>query len=356
MNKFAFILHPIRISDITRRFPIFKALPASLTQGIFKQVPPFKTAHITGIKSITGQEAEGWFIVVPWSPEMLLNTRWPIVLDKILKAGHIAEELGVDIMGLGAFLKVVGDKGVSVAKGLSVPVTTGNSYTTASAVQGALLGAERLGIDPKNAHATVVGATGAIGAACARVLCPKVGHLTLCARSMGPLEALQQELRLLNGAEVGIVTDSHEAIKQAEIVITVTSATDTLIEPEDIRPGAVVCDVARPRNVSQAVYERRRDVLVIDGGVIKVPGENVDFGMNFGFPPKHAEACMAETIALCLEGRFESFTIGGDISAQKVSEIDQIATKHGFEISGFRRFERAIPDEEVEAIRKAAGR
>src|SRR5207244_11874140 len=65
-------------------------------------------------------------------------------------------------------------------------------------------------------------------------------------------------------------------------------------EPEDLRPGAVVCDVARPRNVSRLVYERRDDVLVIDGGVIEIPGE-VDFGFDFGFPPRTTEACVAET-------------------------------------------------------------
>jgi predicted amino acid dehydrogenase len=140
------------------------------------------------------------------------------------------------------------------------------------------------------------------------------------------------------------------------MVIAVSSATDVLIEPEDLRPGAVVCDVARPRNVSAAVYEKRNDVLVIDGGVIRVPGENVDFGFNFGFPPKHAEACIAETIILALERRFECFTLGADIRLDQVEEITRLAHKHGFEVAGFRRFERAIPDEEVERIRRNAGR
>ncbi len=52
MNKFAFILHPIRISDITRRFPLFKAMPTTLTERFFKQLPPFKVSHVTGVKSV----------------------------------------------------------------------------------------------------------------------------------------------------------------------------------------------------------------------------------------------------------------------------------------------------------------
>ena len=52
-------------------------------------------------------------------------------------------------------------------------------------------------------------------------------------------------------------------------MIAVTSAVDFLIEPEDLKAGAIVCDVARPRNVSREVASKRKDVLVIEGGVTR---------------------------------------------------------------------------------------
>lgn len=63
---------------------------------------------------------------------------------------------------------------------------------------------------------------------------------------------------------------------------------------------------------------------------------------------------MAETMALALEGRLENFTLGPSVDPTKVSEIAAIADRQGFKMSGFRRFERAIPDDEVEQIRKRA--
>jgi len=128
------------------------------------------------------------------------------------------------------------------------------------------------------------------------------------------------------------------------------------VAPEDLRPGAVVCDVSRPRNLSRVVTERRPDVLVIDGGVIEVPGERADLGFDFGFPPRMVEACMAETMALALEGRMENFTLGPTVEPEKVGEIQAIADRNGFKMSGFRRFERAISDAEVDAIRDRAAR
>jgi hypothetical protein len=63
---------------------------------------------------------------------------------------------------------------------------------------------------------------------------------------------------------------------------------------------------------------------------------------------------MAETIALALEGRFEDYTVGKDITLERVQEITAIAEKHGFRMSGFRSFEREVTEEQIEAVRRNA--
>ena len=97
----------------------------------------------------------------------------------------------------------------------------------------------------------------------------------------------------------------------------------------------------------------RNDILVIDGGMVDVPG-SVDFHFNFGFPPGKAYACMAETITLALEGRFEDYTLGKEITRQRVDEIAALATKHGFRLSGFRSFEQAVTEQQIETVRHNA--
>jgi len=92
---------------------------------------------------------------------------------------------------------------------------------------------------------------------------------------------------------------------------------------------------------------------VIDGGMVDVPG-TVDFHFDFGFPPGKAYACMAETMALALEGRFEDYTLGKEISLERVQEITRIAEKHGFRLSGFRAFERTVTEAEIEKIKQKA--
>jgi len=353
VGRFGVIIHPQRITDFTKKFPFTRLLPGTLVERLFAAVPPFEASHITGIVSATGARAEGWFIGLPWTPRVLLAMPPDVTVRRLVQGGRIAERLGAGIVGLAAFTKVVGDRGVSMARELPIGVTTGNSLTAATAIEGAVLAASRMGLAIGDSRVAVIGATGSIGAACSQLLARQAGELVLVARTRARLERLAERLRVAPAGPVVVTSDVRAAVGSADIVLTVSSAVDVLIEPEDLRPGAVVCDVARPRNVSRLVYERRRDVLVIDGGVIDVPGP-VDFGLDFGFPPGSCEACMAETILLALEHRYEDYTLGADVDLAKVEEIHGLMRTHGFRLSGLRRFERRISDDEVEEIRRAA--
>jgi len=204
----------------------------------------------------------------------------------------------------------------------------------------------------QSATAAVVGATGTIGQVCADMLADDVERLYLIGRKEDKLEELRDRLQVHARAEL-IVSTKMDVLSDAQLILTVTSAVHDVIRPEHLQPGSVVCDVARPRDVSAMVARVRDDILVIDGGMVDVPGP-VDFHFNFGFPPGKAYACMAETIALALEGRFEDYTLGKHITRKRVDEVGAIAMKHGFRLSGFRSFEREVTPQQIETVRRNA--
>ncbi|MDN5348583.1 MAG: hypothetical protein PWP65_2148 [Clostridia bacterium] len=352
MHKFAFIIHPLDIGDVGRKFPIANRLPGWLVESSLPWLPPLKTSYITGVRSPYA-ETEGWFIACPLTSRQMVSLPEKFVLNRIIKAGRLAEKLGAEILGLGAMTSVVGDAGVTIAKNLSIPVTTGNSYTVATAIEGARKAAELMEINLTEAEVVVLGATGSIGSVCARILARDCRYLTLVGRKEEKLRNLADQILREAGLAVRISRQPKEILPQADLVIAVTSAVDTVIGPEDLKPGAVVCDVARPRDVSRQVAEVRDDVLVIEGGVVKVPGE-VNFNFNFGFPPGLSYACMAETMILALEGRLENFTLGRDLTVEQVEEISLLAQKHGFHLAGFRSFERPLTEEQILAIKERA--
>jgi predicted amino acid dehydrogenase len=273
------------------------------------------------------------------------------VYRKIVACGHMAEELGARLLGLGAYTSVVGDAGETIAQRLDIPVTNGDAYTVYMALEAVREAARRMGIHMNSASAAVVGATGVIGSVCAEILAREVSELTLIGRRPDALEVVREKCE----GHMARVKTSLEmsSIYEADLILTVTSATNAVIQPEHLKPGAVICDVARPRDVSNKVAQVRDDVLVIEGGMVEVPGP-VDFGFNFGFPPGKSYACMAETMALALEGRYEDYSVGKHIQLTQVYEIGEIAARHGFKLSGFRSFERAVTDEHIDYVRQRA--
>lgn len=356
-HTFAFIIHPITIrKDVNRKFPpLGTILPESVIHWASKYFPPLYISEITGIQSAaTGVTAHGWFLAVPFTPQTMMRLPVAKVYDKIVAAGHKAEALGAQTLGLGAFTSVVGDAGVTIAQRLDIGVTTGDSYTVAIAIEALLEAARLMEIDIAQCTTAVVGATGAIGKACAQLLAEQVGRLVLVGRRTDTTDEIR-ELCAGKHAQV-IATTDIQAIYAADLVLTVTSAVDAVIEPQHLKPGAVVLDVARPRDVSVRVAHERHDVLVIEGGMVEVPGADLDFHFNFGFPPRRAFACMAETMVLALEGITHDYTVGRELEPTRIREISVMAQKHGFRLAGLRSFEFAVTDETIAHVRERAHR
>ncbi|GAB4575331.1 MAG: polysaccharide biosynthesis protein [Anaerolineae bacterium] len=357
-DTFAFIIHPIDPKkDVSRKWPwLGKVLTRRQVDFFSLFFPPVYISEITGIRSqSTGREIKGWFVACPFTPQRMMTLPERTVYNKIIASGRMAERLGARMLGLGAYTSVVGDAGITIARALDVPVTTGDAYTIDMAVQAVREAARRMDIRMADAKAAVVGATGAIGSVCAELLAEEVAHLTLVGRRPDALEAVRE--RCEEGARATLATSTAiDSIYDADLVLTVTSALHAVIEPRHLKPGAVVCDVARPRDVSKQVAAERDDVLVIEGGMVEVPGD-VDFHFDFGFPPRMAYACMAETMALALEGRYEDYSLGKQISRAQVREISDIAARHGFRLGYFRSFERGpVTEAHIAHVREQAHR
>jgi predicted amino acid dehydrogenase len=347
LTPFAFIIHPITPKDAARKYPIARMFPDGVIEAILAKKKPMVVSEVDGIVSKTGATTHGWFVACPLTPR-LMTDKLPLeaVYERISQAVEIAHQAGAKIVGLGAFTSVVGDGGVTVAERAQIAVTTGNSYTVATAIEGTVEACRRIGVEPSNAKLAVVGATGSIGKTCAIMLADRFESTILIGRDLERTQAI---------ADLLPRTTAHtdiDCIRDADAIISVTSNDSSVIEPEHLKPGCVVCDVARPRDVSVRVAKKRSDVLVIEGGVVAIPGD-VNFHLNFGFPPKTAYACMSETILLALENRVENYTLGKNVSVEQVKETLGFADKHGFKLAGFRSFEKAVTDEMIEQVRIA---
>ena len=359
--KFCFVVHPLSLEDVARYEPGAAGKGGPIIRKILEWMPSYAAVHVTGVQTPDGRETEGWFVAAPLLPEQMLELPRDEVYKRIVRAIEIGAELGANVAGLGAFTGVVGDGGVTVAERSPIPVTTGNSLTIAAGIHSLFRGAREMGIDASQSTAVVVGATGSIGGACVKLIASKVKRVILVARNQTRLAKYHESIKDELPCESSFTTDISAAVREAQLILTATSSTQDVIQPEDLQTGAVVCELSLPHDVSRRVAIERPDVLVTEGGNMVVPGHprfervrepGTDFDLNL--PPRTALACMSETMVLALENRLECFTLGRGIDVAKVIEIDEMAQRCGFTLADMRAFDTAITPEKIAATRAAA--
>lgn len=358
LQGFAVIGHPYNLQHLIRYFkyfkPDFKPPSQEFLVKLFELTPSYRSYDIKHFKSKTGKEAHGFFIMCPIIPDML---SWgpEKVVQKVIEACKVAEDLGVGIVTLGGFTSIAGEQyGKSLTSFVNVPVTTGNAFTVALTLEGIRKAAQLMEIDMSKAKFTVIGGTGDIGGACVRVLSGEVAEVTITSRSEKNLMEVERFLAYYGRAKIKTSRDNNEAVRGADIVLAAASASASIIDFKSFKPGAVICDVGYPKNISYTSCDRD-DILIFSGGIASIPSE-FDLGFDIGLPNSRVlYGCFAEAIVLDLEERYENFSLGkGNINLDKVQLIRQMAEKHGFGLAPFFWGNRLLETEEIEAIKENA--
>ncbi len=357
IKGFAVIGHPYNLQHLIRYFKYFKPdfeLPSQeFLMKVFELAPAYRAKTIENFRSPSGRTAQGYFIMCPIIPVALILSP-DRVIEKVIQACKVAEQLGAGIATLGGFTSIAGEQfGRDLTTQVHIPITTGNTFTVAMVIEGIEKAAKLMGIDLERAHVTVIGGTGDIGGACARILAERVEEMTITSRSEKNLSEAERVLSYCGKAQIKTNRDNNEAVRDADIVIAAASSTSSIVDIHCIKSGAIVCDVGYPKNISYTSCDRE-DILIFSGGTCAIPSE-FDTGFDIGLPSSRVlYGCFAEAILLELEERYENFSWGkGNITPERVNLIRDIGRKHGFGVAPFFWGSRMVADGEIELILKA---
>ncbi len=311
-------------------------------------LPPMVTGKMSRV-DLPGK-VMGRIITVPLTPTQLLTLPRTKVQARISEAIDMARDLGASVVGLGALTAPASVGGKAFAKRQDIGVTNGNAFTAAMTLQAIEKLTLTLGRDPLIA---IVGATGSVGSCLTRLYARKhAGSLLLVARNEKRLLALAADVRR-DGIEASISTNMLD-VSKADLVVLLTSSPDALLRSEHLKRGAIVLDDTVPRNTDEKLLSERPDVLIVDGGLVEVPG--FDLRGSIALAPKLAYACLAETMLLALSGHQGHFCMG-DAQVDQAEHILDLALKHqhlGFHLAPFRSFGKLIPISPTRTIVPAA--
>jgi acetylornithine/succinyldiaminopimelate/putrescine aminotransferase/predicted amino acid dehydrogenase len=306
---------------------------------------------------------------------------------QIRLAVETARRAGAKLVGFGQFTSIL----TRNCQELCVPgvgFTSGNTLTAGMAVRALEQEVGRRGWSWNDLRVAVVGAGGNIGSTFARLLADKAGRLLLIGgtaadsrrrleetramiladqaarvlagtvdtplaeflhRRVGRrgLAELRDQAREVDSAPFGARIADHlrdrsgddlpiaiadlTAVRDCRAVLAAVNAVQPCIGPNDLAAEAVVCDVSLPDALTPEAA-RREGVEVFKGGIVALPNHEV---LNIGtlpLAPGLVYACMAETILLGLERRWEDYSVG-PLDKRKVLEMLALADKHGFRLA-----------------------
>lgn len=338
---FVFLVHPRTDEDLYLAFPFFRFLGRRIGQWILNHLWPVIGPPITGVDGIRGRT-----IFCPWTVEMMLDNPEG-AQEAIQRAADVARNLGAGYLGTGALTASMTRLGRDL-RGNGMVVTTGHAATTLLGARILLEALRRSGIDPETAAVAVVGAGGNIGGTVSRYLLGRVRKLLLLDLDRGGAIRRMHELAdqaCSKGmlAEVIVVKDQvdYKSLFTADGVFTATSATDSFLKAAWLKPGAVLVEDSQPLAMSYS-EAAKHDGLAIQV-LARIPGVDAHFRFQRGVGREVHYTCLAELIALALDGGEKGVT--GPVTARGAARVEAALRKAGYDRLVFQSYGRAIDEE-----------
>ncbi len=337
--KVAWLFHLINANDLLSLEPGAAALTLEERERYLHHFGPRSNPIVMSsadIRSVTGATARFYAILLPHTSKQMkqaIETHdFFRVRHSIDKAVAVARHIGCDVIALGQYTSIV-TRNATTFQLPDIGVTTGHSYTISMAIDAISHARRQRGVNPDTATLVIVGASGNIGQTCAEILAPDYARTILVGSDKASAGRRLAELQArLPRTEIS--TDPS-AVAQGNVVLTATNAPEPFLSAEHLAPDAIVCDLSVPAAVKREVHALRPDVLLLNGGIARLPfGEHHGI-IDFPLPAGQVYGCMGETILLGLEG-IRDATFTGTLPVENVFRLKAMADRHGFALADYK--------------------
>lgn len=318
---FTFVVHPRDFEDL-RVVPGAALIDEhSTSQAEFREKMLSLPPTVIGDVRFGFAPVHGEVVAVMCMPDEIMHVKGRA---GIVEAVEVAVGRGTPVIGLGALTSPATRGGRTLVPLVprGVTITTGNAYTAVVGYRNAMEAIAALGSSGP-VRVAVVGCTGSVGVATARLLDREGLDLILVGRSE---QRVHRELPEL--APTSTVSDDVRDVAGADVVLLLTGDPTARLEPDMPRPGSIVLDLAHPYNIPTRRFAEyaARDIRVAQGGLVDIPGYSSTAQLRL--PDGQCTlACLAETYLFAREGIREHSV--GQASVELAVELEDIADRYG---------------------------
>lgn len=395
VEEAGFLLHYINAGKIEASDKSLQSLSDEEKERLLETIIDVASPTILGRKIFSdnkGKKLAVTFAGLPFTSKMCREAMLRNEADEYIRLCNDAvkllkEEYNAKLVGLGQFTSVVTNNG-KLINDSDIKLTTGNSFTVFMGLEAIMRKAKELNINISETNVAIIGAAGNISsvyAQCMTDFCSRIilfgsqsesgfqkalrtarniyaeavknliannsipsGNLEnlilntttykkivsnpLMAGNLKTIAELESELKDIAPVQV---SDNLQKLKDCKIVVAATSATEPFLKSEHFSENTVICDISVPINCTDELINNKKNIHIIFGGIVSLPGGEQIPALGFPLPKGNAYACISETILLGMENICNSYSFG-QISKSQVYEIGGIAAKHNFKLGGMK--------------------
>jgi len=361
----AHVAHYGYAADLQREHAFVKHLsPEVFDEWSTRSFPTVFELNFRGFHG-DGPHVRVWILVISNSTEQLL-TNLKLRRAKILQCARLAEQLGVQVVGMGGLVASFAGGGQYLAETFpSIGFTTGHAFTIANIFEIAKAAGQAVALDWSRTTVAVVGAAGSIGSGCAQLLAGQGPRRIILIDVPGQREiaAVVAAVRAVNENIQVVCSYRLEDLREADLTVVATNWPGSLIVADHLKPGAIIIDDSYPKNVSQAVARERNDVMALEGGILRLPsGLEIDRSRNVPnlldvpltrmISCREVYGCFAETLTLAAGEHSGNYGLGRSDPAL-AQDILTRAREVGFTMAPLQFFGEAVGEKRMNQVVEA---
>jgi predicted amino acid dehydrogenase len=366
---FGHIIHYGYPEDLYREYNFIEHMSTMRShqwrQGSFPIVNEIIVRNIPSCNKSTKSEIRGWGIIITnYTQELIEDNK--LRKRKIFQAAKLAEKMGAKMVGMGGLVASFAQGGQWLSEQLpGIGFTTGHAYTIANIMEIFSQAAARVQLAIPKTTVAIVGAAGSIGSGCAKLIGeynPRklilidLNNFNISAR----LNEIASYVRRVNKRTDIKISTKISDISMADVIIVATNSTTSVIKNKYLKPGAIIIDDSFPKNVSRKTMERNKDILLLEGGMIRLPlsvevlsarnmPDLMDAPLTRLISCKETYGCIAETLTLSIYRHRRNYGLGyADPVLAK--QILSRARKVGFSAAPLQCFDESIDEKRFQRI------
>ena len=343
---FIFFTHPRNEEDIDATIPFIKRLRKVVPSGLIRWTLNLSPCHV--VAYVRGpSNKRGYVISVTELPERLFASR-ELTARLIKESVSFFKKISPKkiYVGLAAWWPIVSNSGLVFQKYLAangnILVTSGHTATLASIFLSVTKLSEIFQIPLSELKLLIIG-VGKVGGALADLFIGKVQKLGLVDKNPMRIQSLSINLTTKSNASTiePIPVDDADTegticrkIQEYDITVCTTSNIGLLVKDPAKLQNCVILDDSRPEAFPR-VFSRERGVVVLEGGLMRIPGIRLDSDFGFG-KEENVFGCLSEAVILALDGGKTIQPNIGEVDYENLLRLIEFCNHSGITVGEFK--------------------